>query len=43
MNRGSSGQNINKEAEALNDTLIKMDIIDIYMIFHPKSVEFNST
>ena len=27
---------INKETEALNDTLNKMDIIDIYRIFHPK-------
>ena len=39
----SSGQNINKEAEALNYTLVQMNIIDIYMTFHPKSVEFNFT
>ena len=30
---------INKETQALNDTLIKMDLIDIYRTFHPKTTE----
>uniref|UniRef100_A0A8C6AGI6 exodeoxyribonuclease III n=1 Tax=Monodon monoceros TaxID=40151 RepID=A0A8C6AGI6_MONMO len=32
----SSKLKINKETEALNDTLNKMDLIDIYKTFHPK-------
>ena len=28
---------INKETQALNDTLNKMDLIDIYRTFHPKT------
>ena len=32
----SSNMKINKETQALNDTLNKMDLIDIYRIFHPK-------
>ena len=32
----SSKQQINKETQALNDTLNKMDLIDIYRTFHPK-------
>ena len=32
----SSKMKINKETQALNDTLNKMDLIDIYRIFHPK-------
>ena len=31
---------INKETQALNDTLRKMDLIDIYRTFHPKSTEY---
>ena len=31
---------INKEAQALNDTLNKMDLIDIYKTFHPKTTEY---
>ena len=31
---------INKETEALNDTLNKMDLIDIYRTFHPKKTEY---
>ena len=31
---------LNKEAQALNDTLNKMDLIDIYRIFHPKKTEY---
>ena len=29
----------NKETQALNDTLNKMDLIDIYRTFHPKAIE----
>ena len=32
----SSIMNINKEIQALNDTLNKMDLIDMYRPFHPK-------
>ena len=38
MNR-SSEMKINKETQALNDTLNKMDLIDIYRTFHPKTTE----
>ena len=31
---------INKETQALNDTLKKMDLIDIYRTFHPKTTEY---
>ena len=31
---------INKEAQALNDTLKKMDLIDSYRTFHPKTIEY---
>ena len=31
---------INKETQALNDTLNKMDLIDIYRTFHPKTAEY---
>ena len=37
----SSKMKINKETQALNDTLNKMDWIDIYMIFHPKTTEYS--
>ena len=33
----SSKMKINKETQALNDTLKKMDLIDIYRTFHPKT------
>ena len=36
----SSRMKINKETEALNDTLNKMDLIDIYRTFHPKTTEY---
>ena len=36
----SSEMKINKETQALNDTLNKMDLIDIYGTFHPKSTEY---
>ena len=32
----SSKQKINKETQALNDTLDEMDLIDIFRTFHPK-------
>ena len=36
----SSKMKINKEKQALNDTLNKMDLIDIYRTFHPKTTEY---
>ena len=39
MNRSSKMQ-INKETQALNDTLNKMDLINIYRTFHPKTTEY---
>ena len=36
----SSKRKINKETQALNDTLNKMDLIDIYRTFHPKITEY---
>ena len=36
----SSGQKINNERQALNDTLDQMDLIDIYRTFHPKAAEY---
>ena len=36
----SSKMKINKETEALNDTLNKIDLIDIYRTFHPKTTEY---
>ena len=29
-----------KETQALNDTLEQMDLIDIYMVFYPKTIDF---
>ena len=37
---GSSKMKINKETQALNVTLNKMDLIDIYRTFHPKTTEY---
>ena len=31
---------INKETQALNDTLNKMDLIDIYRTCHPKTADY---
>ena len=36
----SSKMKINKETQALNDTLKKRDLIDIYRTFHPKTREY---
>ena len=35
----SSRQKINKETEALNDTIDQIDLIDIYRPFHPKTAD----
>ena len=35
-----SKMKINKETQALNNTLNKMDLIDIYRTFHPKTTEY---
>ena len=36
----SSKMKIYKATQALNDTLNKMDLIDIYRTFHPKTTEY---
>ena len=36
----SSKMKINKETQALNDTLNKMDLIDVYRTFHLKTTEY---
>ena len=36
----SSKMKRNKETQALNDTLNKMDLIDTYRTFHPKPTEY---
>ena len=36
-----SGQKINKETKALNDTLDQIDLIDIHRTFHPKAAEYS--
>ena len=36
----SSKMKINKETEALNDTIDQIDLIDIYRTFHPKAAEY---
>ena len=36
----STTMNINKETQPLYDTLNKMDLIDIYRTFHPKTTEY---
>ena len=36
----SSKQKINKETEALNDTIDQIDLIDIYRTFHPKTLDY---
>ena len=39
MNR-STKQKIGKETQTLNDTMDQLDLIDIYRIFHPKTMNF---
>ena len=36
----TSGQKINKETQALHDTLDQMDLTDIYRAFQPKAAEY---
>ena len=36
----STKQKINKETQTLNDTVDKLDLIDIYRTFHPKTMNF---
>ena len=36
----SSKMKINKETQALSDTVNKMDLIDIYRTFHPTTTEY---
>ena len=36
----SSKMKINKETEALNDTIEHIDLIDIYRTFHPKTADY---
>ena len=36
----SSKQKINKETEALNDTIDQIDLIDIYRTFHSKTADY---
>ena len=36
----SSKQKVNKETQVLNDTLDKMDLIDIFRPFHPNAEEY---
>ena len=36
----SSRQKINKETQALKDTIDQVDLIDIYRTFHPKTADY---
>ena len=36
----STEMKINKETQALNDSLNKMELIDIYRTFYPKATEY---
>ena len=36
----STKQKINKETQTSNDTMDQLDLIDIYRIFHPKTMNF---
>ena len=38
----SSIQKINKETQALNDTIHQIDLVDIYRTFHQKVAEYTS-
>ena len=37
----STEQKIKKEKQTLNDTINQLDLIDIYITFHPKTMNFN--
>ena len=36
----STKKKINKETQTLNDTMVQLDLIDIYRTFHPKTMNF---
>ena len=36
----STKQKINKETQTLQDTMDQLDLIDIYRMFHPKTINF---
>ena len=36
----STKQKISKETQALTDTMVRLDLIDIYRVFHPKIMIF---
>ena len=36
----STKQKINKETQTLNDTIVQLDLIDIYRTFHSKTMNF---
>ena len=36
----STKQKINKEPQTLNDTMVQLDLIEIYRVFHPKTINF---
>ena len=36
----SSKMKINKETQAIKDTIDKIDLIDIYRTFHPKTADY---
>ena len=36
----STKQKISKETETLKDTMDRLDLIDIYRAFHPKTMDF---
>ena len=36
----STKQKINKETQSLNDTMVQLDLSDIYTSFHPKAINF---
>ena len=36
----STKQKVNKETQTLKDTMDRLDLIDIYRVFHPKTINF---
>ena len=36
----STKQKINKKTQTLNDTMVQLDLTDIYRTFHPKTINF---
>ena len=37
----STKQKVNKDTQTLNDTIVQLDLIDIYRMFHPKTMNFS--